>query len=315
MEELIKKELFKNVDSFLNEIELTMDYLDKQIIPNIRNYMKKIDNDKDEYKKFLEYTTAHIGSYESKISAILFSNKKVKSDFYNFLNNIILFGNILNFKVFENESKNTKKGLIKYLYSIYMSSVFLYQTSSQKQLEESNNTDEAEILSNKLADFIDKIQKEAETTLKDEDIKLSKSTKHKRRNAISLNQNDDGLTLLPGLGGGEMGNLMESILGNKEILNIATDISQKMHSQQLNPMTMLSSLMSGNIENSPLQGLVEEIQQKVDDKINSGEINKTQLENQAKNIMGTISNNSDALNSMPGMSNLINTMMKDMQNH
>ena len=106
---------------------------------------------------------------------------------------------------------------------------------------------------------------------------------------------------------------MESLLGNKEILNIATDISQKMHSQQLNPMSMLSSLMSGDIENSQLQGLVEEIQQKVEDKINSGEINKDSLEDQAKNIMGTISNNSDTLNSMPGMSSLINNMMKEMK--
>ena len=86
-----------------------------------------------------------------------------------------------------------------------------------------------------------------------------------------------------------------------------------MHSQQLNPMSMLSSLMSGDIENSQLQGLVEEIQQKVEDKINSGEINKDSLEDQAKNIMGTISNNSDTLNSMPGMSSLINNMMKEMK--
>lgn len=317
MEELIKKELFKNVDAFLNELELTMDYLNPQVIPSIRNYMKKVDSEEEEYKKFLEYTTQHLGSYESKISAVLFSNKKVKSDFYNFLNGISLFSNILSFRVFENESKNTKKGLIKYLYSIYMSCIFLNQTKTEIQKEVDVATqDEAELLTTKLSEFIDKIQKEAETTLKEEDIKESKpsSSRHRRRNAISygrsnLNQADPALSAL---GGGEMGNIMESILGNKEILNIATDISQKMQSQQINPMTMLSSLMTGNIENSPLQGLVEEIQQKVEDKINNGEIDKSKLEDQAKNIMGTISNNSNALNSMPGMSNLINNMMKDM---
>ena len=330
MEELIKKELFKNVDSFLNELDLTMEYLDKQVIPSIRNYMKTIDSDKEEYNKFLEYTTLHLGSHESKISAILFSNKKVKSDYYNFLNGITLFSNILNFRVFEHESKNTKKGLIKYIYSIYMSSVLLHQThteanqQTQEYLEE-NKKDEADVLTNKLAEFVDKIQKEAETALKQEDIKVSKSSssKHKRRNAVShgrvdLNHPDQGilgnLGNLSNLGGGsgELSNIMESLLGNKEILNIATDISQKMQSQQLNPMSMLSSLMSGDIENSPLQGLVEEIQQKVEDKINSGEINKDSLEDQAKNIMGSISNNSGALNSMPGMSSLINNMMKEM---
>lgn len=318
MEELIKKELFKNVDAFLNELELTMDYLDPQVIPSIRSYIKKVDSEQEEYKQFLEYTTQHLGIHESKISAVLFSNKKVKSDFYNFLNGITLFSNILSFRVFENESKNTKKGLIKYLYSIYMSCIFLNQTKTETKKEADEATqDETELLTTKLAEFVDKIQKEAETTLKEEDIKESKpsSSRHRRRNAISygrsnLNQADPALAAL---GGGEMGNIMESILGNKEILNIATDISQKMQSQQINPMTMLSSLMTGNIENSPLQGLVEEIQQKVEDKINSGEIDKSKLEDQAKNIMGTISNNSDALNSMPGMSNLINNMMKDME--
>ena len=113
-------------------------------------------------------------------------------------------------------------------------------------------------------------------------------------------------------GMGDLGGIMESILGNKEILNIASDISQKMQTQQLNPMSMLSSLMSGNIENGPLQGLVEEIQQKVENKINNGEINKEQLENQAKNLMGSIGTNPSALNSMPGMADLIQNMVKDL---
>jgi hypothetical protein len=314
MEELIKKELFKNVDAFLNELELTMDYLDPQVIPSIRKYMEKIDTDKEEFNKFLDYTTQHLGSFESKISAVLFSNKKIKSDFYNFLNGVTLFSNILSFRVFENESKNTKKGLIKYLYSIYMSSVFLNQTK--------DTTNETDILQNKLSEFVSKIQQEAETALQAEDIKQNKpssSSKHKRRNAISVGHSNlphPDPSILAGLGGnlgGGMGDIMESILGNKEILNIATDISQKMQSQQINPMSMLSSLMTGNIENTPLQGLVEEIQQKVEDKINTGEIDKSKLEDQAKSIMGSITSNPNALNSMPGMSDLINNMVKDME--
>jgi hypothetical protein len=310
MEELIKKELFKNVDSFLNELELTMDYLDKQIITSIRDYIKNIDIDNEEFRKFLEYTTHHLGIFQPKISAVLFSEKKIKSDYYNFLNNIILFNNILNFRVFENESKNTKKSIIKYLYSIYMSTVFLYQTMSSKETELNEDDN---LLTNKLTEFIKKIQIDAETALKDEDIKTkphsSKSKKHLKIPKLSQSNPN----LLEGLSGeGDIGNIMESILGNKEILNIASEISQKMQSENLNPMSMLSSLMTGNIENTPLQGLVSEIQQKVETKINNGEINKEQLENQAKNIMGTITNNSNALNSMSGMGDLINNIVKDM---
>lgn len=315
MEDLIKKELFKNVDSFLNELDLTMDYLDPQIMPSIRNYITKINSDQEEFNKFLEYTTQHLGSHESKISAVLFSNKKIKSDYYNFLNNITLFSNILNFRVFEKESKNTKKGLIKYLYSIYMSSVFLYQSQALNNATTQNpEEDEADVLTHKLSEFVDKIKKEAETTLKEEDIKTSKpsSSRHSRRNAISIgHSNHNG----PDPNMGEIGNIMQSVLGNKDILDIATDISSRMHSENMNPMTMLSSLMSGNIENTPLQGLVEEIQQKVEAKIGSGEIDKEKLEDQAKNIMGTITSNPSALNSMPGMSDLIGSMLKEMENN
>jgi hypothetical protein len=305
MEELIKKELFKNISAFVNEIELTMDYLDPQTVPSIKKYTSEIKKNNDEFKEFLEYTTHHLGSFESKISAVLFSNKKIKSDYYNFLNGVSLFNNILAFKVFENESKNTKKGMIKYLYSIYMSCVFLNQTSTNEKNEDD--------LENKLAEFVNKIQKEAESALKDDDIKQGSSKKpirHQRRNAISVPRN--GPSQAGGLGAFD--GIMDSILGNKEILNIANDISSKMQSQQLNPMSMLSSLMTGNIENTPLQGLVEEIQQKVETKINNGEIDKNQLEEQAKNIIGTINSNPSALNSMPGMSDLINNMVKDMEN-
>lgn len=307
MEELIKQELFKNINAFVNEIELTMDYLDPQTVPSIKKFLSSIKKNDDEFKSFLEYTTHHLGSFESQISAVLFSNKKIKSDYYNFLNGVSLFSNLLNFKVFEHESKNTKKGMIKYLYSIYMSCVFLNQVDTETP------ESQGDVLQNKLAEFVDKIQKEAQAALKEDDIKKPSSSKtpskHQRRNAISHSRSGPSQHGL-----GEFDGIMESILGNKEILNIANDISHKMQSQQLNPMSMLSSLMTGNIENTPLQGLVEEIQQKVETKINNGEINKDQLEEQAKNIIGTINSNPSALNSMPGMSDLITNMVKDMEN-
>lgn len=301
MEELIRTELFKNIDGLLNELELTMDYMDPQIIPSVRKYITKIQNDKEEFNIFITYTNEHLGSYESKISAILFSNKKIKSSFYNFLSGVSLFSNILNFRVFENESKNTKKELIKYLYVIYMSTSFLTLKINEEENKESNPDE----LTQQLEEFICKIKKEADVTLKDEDLK--DEVKKNKKRETTFNELSD--TTLP------MGNVMESILGNKEIFNIATDISKKLNDKQINPMMMLSSLMSGNIENSPLQGLVEEIQQTVENKINSGEIDKTQLTSQANNIISSITQNQSALNAMPGMSSIINNMMRQTGNH
>lgn len=322
---LIRIELFKNIEAFTNEIDLTME-LKNGVVSSIKTYMKSVNKNKDLFNKFVEYNTNHLKMFEVQISSVLFSNKKLKSDYYNFLNDIVLFDNLLSFKVFENESKNTKKDLIKYLYSIYMASVFLQGDESKRSVHE------------RLNDFVLKIKSDAET-LKEDDIKQQKTTKTKRRNALVVDDSmkniienfketnvDMGMKNIIknfketnnngtfGEDNLDMKNIMESILGNKEILNIATDISQKMQSQNLNPMEMLTSLMSGNIENSPLQGLVEEIQQKVDTKINNGEINKEKLENQAKNIMGSIGSNPTALDSISGMSELIGNMINNMKN-
>jgi hypothetical protein len=332
---LIKLELFKTVEKFVNEIDLTMEHLDKHTIPNIKDFMEKINKDTLLFKEFVEYTSTHLKTYQDKISVILFSNKKVKSSYYNFLNEIVLFNNKLSFNVFENESKNTKKDLIKYLYSIYMSCVFLQgETPNESELNE------------RLKQFVDNIQNEAKT-VKDEDIKQPKNKQrrnalivddkmkdilsHKLQNTQSNSLSDisgmlsgmdmssmssmlAGMGDMGGVGGmGDMGNIMESILGNKEILNIASDISQKMQTQQMDPMSMLTSLMSGDIANSPLQSLVEEIQQKVETKINNGEIDKENLENQAKSIMGSISSNPAALNSMGDMSELIKNMVNELE--
>lgn len=293
---LIKDELFKNIEKFMNEIDLTMDYLDKNTVSSITKYMNKLVKNEILFNEFVEYTALHLKTFEAQISSVLFSNKKIKRDYYNFLNGVTLFNNILKFRVFENESKNTKKDLIKYLYSIYMSCVFLNGELTSESF-----------LNDKLKEFVLTIENEAKTALNENDIK-------KPKERVVPQPTVTHPTSIPSFTGmGDMGNIMESILGNKEILNIASDISQKMQNQQMNPMDMLSALMSGNIENSPLQGLVAEIQEKVDMKINNGEIDKENLENQAKDIMGSISSNPNALGSMGGMSEMIQNMVSELQ--
>jgi hypothetical protein len=163
-------------------------------------------------------------------------------------------------------------------------------------------------LSKKLSEFITDVKNNSEIGLRDSDIKV-KSVKNKK-----VNESVEGELSLGGSGlsdiGDGLGGLMDSILGNKDILNIASDISQKMHNQDLNPMTMLTSLMSG--DNVPLQGLIKQIELGVQEKISSGEIDKEELESQAKHIMSTISSNPSALNSMGGMSEMLSNIMGNM---
>lgn len=332
LDTLIKAELFKNLDSFVNEISLTMDYISSELIKKFEIYILKLKNEQDLklFNEFIGITYKHLTNYEIKFSGALFSNKKVKTNYYDFLNDISLFPNeiSLNFGIFRNESKATKKAFVSYLYNIYLSCVFL--TKYEQFIDK--GSDDVD-MSKELSDFINKIKGEADLAVTTEYEKIDKIFKPTRRDAISdpnlfSSLNDapqftpEQIRQLPGLGNlesmmgglgslGGMGDIMSSILGNQEILNIASDISHQMSTQQLDPMSMLTSLMSGNIENSPLNGLVSQIQQKVEMKIESGEIDKSELENQAQNIMNNIDPKS--FQSFPGMSSIIETMAENLQ--
>lgn len=332
LDTLIKAELFKNLDSFVNEISLTMDYISSELIKKFEIYILKLKNEQDLklFNEFIGITYKHLTNYEIKFSGALFSNKKVKTNYYDFLNDISLFPNeiSLNFGIFRNESKATKKAFVSYLYNIYLSCVFL--TKYEQFIDK--GSDDVD-MSKELSNFINKIKGEADLAVTTEYEKIDKIFKPTRRDAISdpnlfssLNDTPqftpEQIRQLPGLGNlesmmgglgslGGMGDIMSSILGNQEILNIASDISHQMSTQQLDPMSMLTSLMSGNIENSPLNGLVSQIQQKVEMKIESGEIDKSELENQAQNIMNNIDPKS--FQSFPGMSSIIETMAENLQ--
>lgn len=305
MSDLIRIELFKNIDSFVNELSLTIDYLDTN---DIQKYIIKIKEDQIEFDNFIKYTHDTLNNFETQLSSILFSKKKINTTYYIFLNDIVLFNNLLHFKIFEHEVKNTKRDFVKYLYNIYMSIVFINGGNNQE-----------------LKTFIKKIENESKN-LKDSDIKKER-LKH-RRNAIhelklpSTSQSSsfipstspssssmhpsspmpqfDLSKLMSGTNGSPLNDFMSSILGNTDILNIATDISKQMHDQQIDPMAMLSGLMSGN--NNELQGIVTSIQEKVDIRINSGEINKAQLEEQSESIIKSLGN----IPGIPGMPDIAN---------
>lgn len=292
---LLNVELFKNIDSFMNEISLTMDYISDETTNNINKYIKQLKNQDELLDEFVKYTYEHLNQYQLNFSGALFSDKKVKSNFYDFLNDIILFNNYLYFSIFKDESKATKKQFVSYLYNIYLSCSCLVKFDNEKN---------SDLLSKELTEFIQKIKESANDAVSKEYEKTPKPKLVKRRNAIS------GMPGLPGDFNGKLNDIMSSILGNTHILDIASDISNQMHTQNLNPMTMLTSLMSEDITDSPLNGLVTQIQAKVEMKINSGEINKELLETQAQNIMNNLDDkiNINNINSMEGISEILKNM-------
>ena len=171
--EPIKTELFRNIDSLVNEIELCFDEIN---VDQINKYIKELKKDKhDNFDNFVKETYTHLHEYEKQLSLILFSNKKIRTPEYIFIDNIKLFKvhsdskedekvelekdldpsqskacfdldpsqskacfdldtYLLNFSIFSKENKNTKKSLLKYIYNIYMSCFFLQSTANPLEL-------------------------------------------------------------------------------------------------------------------------------------------------------------------------------------
>lgn len=287
----IKNELFTNLDRLSNEIDLSFDFIDRSVINKVYEYIENIKQSDDLFSTFIKNTCVHLKTFESNISFALFSKQKYKSDKLDFLNRVKLFDEggtfVLDFAIFHKENKNTKKSLIQYLYNIYMSSHFFYVTNNDGDITK------------ELSDFIGNIQS---------DISSAESRKQRKEDVDTSQRQIPQPSGLEGMSGG-MGDMMSSILGNKEILNIANEISQQMKDENINPMTMISSLMSGK-PNNQIEKLVGRIQQNVENKISTGEINKEHFEEQAKSIFESV--NKTNLDGIPGLSGMLGNLMKEM---
>lgn len=268
MEKTLKTELFKNIKDMMNEIELCFDYIDKNVVKSSNEYVKKVENEDEIYNEFVFYTFNHLMLFEKEFSFVLFSKEKVKTKDCDFLNRIKLFGKpdftILNFNIFQDENKNTKKNLIKYLYNIYMSVSLLNRYESIPSSE----------LSSELQEFISRINtnlKEIEEK-KNTELKFNKVPLHKGRNIQ---------------GGGV--NVLQNLMGNGQLFDIANDIAKDIGKQDLDPMAILSSIMSGNLSsNSKIAELISTIQSKVEHKVQNGELDPESLQKEAQNIMNSV---------------------------
>jgi hypothetical protein len=310
----IRNELFKNLENFTNEIDLLFDYVPKEVVQKISVYIKSIKGSDAQLNNFLDVTYDFLKEYEVDMSFVLFSKQKVKTQRLNFMNNMKLYPLdnsefLLNLDLFNLENKNTKKSLLKYIYNIYMTCSFLRK-------EGSDNT------SNSLNEFVSTIQKEAQKEAQEARVQEEARAQEEfeahveeqetsQFNLQSLLASTGGASGLPG----GMDKMMSSLFNNSEIMGIATDIAEQMKTQQINPMSVLTDMMTGNInnlsENSQFGKLVGNIQQKVESKFNSGEIDKAHFEQEAKNILENV-NKENLSNSMPGLSDIMANMMKTM---
>lgn len=256
----IKTELLNTISSFINEIDLVFDNIDKNVISKLNDFLNSITNHDEEFNTFIDQTHSSLSQFQSNLTYIMTTKQKLKTLDFSFLDDICLFQDLLHFKIFSIENKNTKRSIVKYLYNICMFCViFKFGTSP-------NSIPQEQILN-----FISLNNQQHKNDISPQKTKPKKH--YTKKNS------QDTMT-----------NIFESLMSNNEIMNIATDLSKDIQSQDIDPMMILSSLMSGK-PNSKIQNLVNNITNKLEQKINNGEINKDLLEEQAKNIMNTVQSN------------------------
>lgn len=278
----IKTELISTLNSFFNEIDLSFDYISKEKIIQLTKFVNELDTDEQKLNLFVSETLNYLKPYQKDISFIILSKTKMKRTVYDFLNQIILFNNLLDFSQFKEENKNTKLTIVKYLYNIYMTS-YLYHYGT-----DNNSTKEYIDYLNSLQKKILDKQSEREREQQQFEMKQSEREQQQREQQQRETNTGNKLNLNPGnLNTANLGNLFQSLMANDGIMSIASELSNDIKNENLDPMTLLSSMMSGK-PNDTIQKLVSNISGKIEKKIQNGEIDKDLLEKQTESILKNV---------------------------
>lgn len=259
------------LNEMINEIDLAFDYVDKTVIKKLYKYSKILERDSEfrasEKQKLKEILKEH----EEKLFSICDNKSKLRNIDFEFLNDLRLFGNLLDMNVFKDENKNTKRTLVNYINSLYMTVTF----------GNTENFDESiENLTQQMNDFIQitksKYEKQNEVEQNTQSNEQSNSSKGSKHQSKYRNKNEQ----VPE----EIGNLFATIMENPEVMNMAQDLSKQFKNGNVNPMSMITSLMSGK-SNPKLDNIVNKITSDVERKIEMGQIDPTRLQEQTASIM------------------------------
>ena len=262
----IVTKLTEHIYLLLNEIELSFDYVPKNKIEVIKKQMRS----NNFIESFTKETYNTLKQYESILSSL--STTKLKTKDLDFMNDIVLFNNELNFNLFANENKNTKKSLLTYLYTIYTFCIFL-------------NKDMTDDINDSILDDLSKLTDNLQKNLECRNVEEVGTSSKKKSNVRTSNNN------IPPL------HMMDDLFANKEIMDVALQVTKQMQDEKINPMNILSAFMSGDM--SSISGLVNSVEKTISQKIDNGDLNKDELETQSKKMLESLSSKD-----IPGMQGL-----------
>lgn len=259
MNDMLLTNLSQTFEKFVCELELSFEYISSEQREKLQS-LTTVESFQQN-PELLHQLNSVLSKFTEQICKIQFAKTKISTNDYKFLKNIKLF-DFFSFEPFLPENKNTKKSLINYLYSFY-----IFSSASE------DNTEALEMIS--------KIGKE----LEEQDIGSSsgsrKSKKQLEQVTKNLRKNPNAMN--------EVNKLMSNLMGNKEIMSIANDVSKQFQEKNIDPSKIMSSLLSGNLNNPELKSIFENVSSTIEQKINDGSIDKNALELQTNSIMSQIS--------------------------
>lgn len=247
---LAEKQFCDVITQLVNEIDLTFDYVTDKSKEALNAYVHRIKSDNEFLKAEMETFHTVMAPYMNDMQEIVLA-RKLKNSFFAFMEQITLFNGILNCGVFASENKNTKRTLVEYFNTMFISCAVIKCPEDTEGFLKT-------ILQNEVV-----LGKEEQQPKK----------QHSRRSAQ------------PQLGG-----VFDSLLSNPQLRAMVEDISKDIELEDMDPMTMLSSLMSGKPD-AKLTRIVDSVKDKLDTKISSGELDTDALEVQAKDMMSMLSKN------------------------
>lgn len=264
--QLVKADLIKTITSMLNEFDVAFDYIDKDTLSKAKDVVSSMSTDQDTLDTFVKDTLAQLQEYSGEMASVVLATGKLKSSSFNFLSNVRLLQ--VDFENFVQENKNTKKTLVNYLYNIYMACLILsFNFDSNVDLSSINT---------QMQGFIDQLKDQvpAGSSAGTQSVSRRRARRQMQGNGGSSSGIDQ---------------MMSNIFGNSNIMEIATDISRDLEKEKIDPLTLMSSIVSQR-PNAKLNNLLANISNKIENKINSGELDKEELEKQAQSVLNNVQN-------------------------
>jgi transcriptional regulator NrdR family protein len=271
---ILKKQLLQNMNNFLRELDISFDYINKDIIRNIKKRVDATEDNDILFKALYEEILSNLNGYDNYFKII---NKKVKTKDMLFLNDIVLLK--LHFNVFDSESKNTKKTLVKYLDEFFTVSTFLKNVN--------NLGNDNETMFNEIKKMVEQL--------------IIPNTEKSEPNVDEIIKNFDHINNFDQINittDNPIFSQLNELIQNKDIMSIANELTSEIHSSDLDPMSIMSSLMSGNLQDNKLNNLISSIGEKITKKLNDGDIDKDMLEQHASKFLNNISQNQNDLMSI-----------------